>query len=165
MLSCRVASPVAIVQVGYIFFPAPSPPSGVRAAQNGPGSVQVSWRAASGPVIKYVIYYRQQMEIDAPATEATITGLIVGATYSIRMVAKSRTLPSNVTSPLYATIGTLISLILLDCMLLQIQSQPPSLLPPPLPPSRLVMLSLSPAPSHSQVELLALQTLSGRGLE
>ena len=97
--------------------PAPSPPSGVSVSQNGVDSVQVSWKPPSGEptVIGYIIYYQQQdgghtdsQIAGATATNATITGLITGATYSITMVAAtSSTLPSNETAAVNITIGTI----------------------------------------------------------
>ena len=94
--------------------PAPSPPSGVTVSQNGVGSVQVSWTPPSGEptVTGYIIYYQQQdgghngsEMAGATATNATITGLMTGATYSITMVATSNTLPSIVTAAENITIG------------------------------------------------------------
>ena len=63
----------------------------------------------------YIIYYQQEEEggqrlsvgAEAAATNASITGLIAGATYSITMVATSSTLPSNETAALTVTIGTI----------------------------------------------------------
>ena len=61
----------------------------------------------------YTIYYQQQdggpsgsVEAGQYNTSITIPGLIVGATYSISIVAKSSTLPSTVTTGHRATIGT-----------------------------------------------------------
>ena len=94
--------------------PAPSPPYGVTVSQNGVGNVQVSWTAPSGEpaVTGYIIYYQQQdgghnglMMAGVNATNATINGLIMGATYSITMVATSSTLPSTVTAAKNITIG------------------------------------------------------------
>ena len=94
--------------------PAPFPPSGVTVSQNELDSVQVSWTPpAGGPAVTgYIIYYQQQdgghsdSEIAATtATTAIITGLIAGATYSITMVATSRTLPSTVTAAETITTG------------------------------------------------------------
>ena len=96
--------------------PAPSPPSNVTVSQNGVNSVQVSWTPPSGEptVTGYIIYYQQQdgehngsEMAGATTTTATITGLMTGATYSITMVATSRTLPSTVTSAVTITIGML----------------------------------------------------------
>ena len=70
-------------------------------------SVVVSWTPPSGKpdVTGYIIYYQQdggqRLSENAGATAATtttITGLIVGATYSFTMVANSSTLPSTETS-------------------------------------------------------------------
>ena len=58
----------------------------------------------------YYIYYQYSMILhsmtaEATPTSATITGLIVGVTYSINVVANSTTLPSNVTTAPDITIG------------------------------------------------------------
>ena len=93
---------------------APSPPSGVTVSQNGVDSVQVSWTPPAGEpaMTGYIIYYQQQdgghtdsEMAGATATTATVTGLIIGATYSITMVTTSSTLPSTVTSAENITIG------------------------------------------------------------
>jgi len=96
--------------------PAPDPPSGLTASQNGLDSALVSWTAPSGgaAVTGYTIYYSYQQEggerssvsAGASDTSATISGLIEGATYSITIVASSNTLPSTVTGPQTITIGT-----------------------------------------------------------
>ena len=61
----------------------------------------------------YTIYYQQQdggpsgsVEAGQYDTSITIPGLIVGATYSISIVANSSTLHSTVTTGPSATIGT-----------------------------------------------------------
>ena len=61
----------------------------------------------------YTIYYQQQdggpsgsVEAGQSDTSITIPGLIVGATYSISIVAKSSTLPSTTTTGPSVTIGT-----------------------------------------------------------
>ena len=95
--------------------PAPSPPSAVSVSQNGQDSVLVSWTPPSGgpDVTGYIIYYRYYTicgswwfteYAGATATNATITGLIAGATYYISMVVISSTLPR--TEELTVTIGT-----------------------------------------------------------
>ena len=72
----------------------------------------VSWTAPSQTVTGYVIYYQQDggerisMSVEASATSYTITGLNIGATYSISMVATSNTLPSNIIGPQMITLGT-----------------------------------------------------------
>ena len=94
--------------------PALSPPSAVNVSQNGLDSVLVSWTPPSGEsdVTGYIIYYQQDggqrisENAGATATTATITGLIAGATYSISMVATSRTLPSTETAAQTVTLGT-----------------------------------------------------------
>ena len=101
----------------YLFLPppAPSPPSGLSVSQNGLDSALVSWTAPSGEpaVTGYIIYYQQEEggqrfseSAEAAATNASITGLIAGVTYSITMVATSSTLPSTETAVLTVTIGT-----------------------------------------------------------
>ena len=93
--------------------PAPDPPSGLTASQNGLDSALVSWTAPSGgaAVTGYTIYYQQEggerssASAGASATSATISGLIEGATHSITIVATSNTLPSTVTGPQTITIG------------------------------------------------------------
>ena len=96
--------------------PAPSPPTDVTVSQNGLGSLLVSWTPPSGGanVTGYTIYYQYSMilhsmtaEAKATATNATITGLIAGVTYSINVVANSTTLPSTVTTAPDITIGIL----------------------------------------------------------
>ena len=94
--------------------PAPGPPSGLTASQNGLESALVSWTAPSGAaaVTGYTIYYQQEggerssVSAGASDTSSTISGLIKGATYSITIVASSDTLPSTVTGPQTITIGT-----------------------------------------------------------
>ena len=94
--------------------PAPDPPSGLTASQNGLDSALVSWTAPSGgaTVTGYIIYYqheggeRSSVSAGASDTSATISGLIEGTTYSITIVATSNTLPSTVTGPQTITIGT-----------------------------------------------------------
>ena len=98
----------------HFFLQAPSPPSGVSVSQNGLGSVLVSWTPPSGEsaVTGYIIYYQQdggqRLSQSAGPTETTanITGLIVhvGATFSITVVANSRTLPSPETTAQSITI-------------------------------------------------------------
>ena len=80
---------------------------------NGVDSVQVSWTPQSGEAVTgYIIYYQQQdgghngsQMAGATTTNATITGLMTGATYSITMVAASSTLPSTMTAAETITIG------------------------------------------------------------
>ena len=83
-------------------------------SQNGLNSLLVTWTPSQGPdVTGYTIYYQKQnggpsgsVEAGQSDTSITIPGLIVGATYSISMVANSSTLPSTVTTGHSATIGT-----------------------------------------------------------
>ena len=99
-------------------FLAPSPPSNLSVSQNGPDSVLVSWIAPSGEpaVTGYIIYYQQhdgeQCLSESAGPTANIIGLIVGATYSITIMATSSTLPSTETAALNVTIGTRQPLIL-----------------------------------------------------
>ena len=94
--------------------PAPSPPSDVSVSQNGLNRLLVTWTPSQGPdVTGYTIYYQQQdggpsgsVEAGQNDTSITIPGLIVGATYSISIVANSSTLPSTVTTGSSVTIGS-----------------------------------------------------------
>ena len=94
--------------------PAPDPPSGLTASQNGLDSALVSWTAPSGgaAVTGYTIYYQQEggerssASAGASATSATISGLMEGATYMITMTATSNTLSSIATAPTSLVIGT-----------------------------------------------------------
>ena len=122
--------------------PAPSPPSGLSVSQNGLESALVSWTVPSGgaAVTGYIIYYQQEEgglklseSAEAAATTTSITGLIVGVTYSITMVATSSTLPSAETAAQNVTIGTVyITLNQKEhstntyCTSPHTQSQPPS---------------------------------------
>ena len=77
-------------------------------------SLLVTWTPSQGPdVTGYTIYYQKQdggpsgsVKAGQSDTSITIPGLIVGATYSISIVANSSTLPSTVTTGPSATIGT-----------------------------------------------------------
>ena len=85
--------------------PAPSPPSNVGVSQNGLNSLLVTWTPSAGPnVTGYTIYYqqidgRQNGSVKAVETDTSIviTGLTLGANFSISMVTNSSTLPSIVT--------------------------------------------------------------------
>ena len=85
--------------------PAPSPPSDVRVSQNGLNSLLVTWTPSAGPnVTDYTIYYqqidgRQNGSVTAAETDTSvvITGLTLGANFSIRVSANSNILPSIVT--------------------------------------------------------------------
>ncbi|CAI8053974.1 Receptor-type tyrosine-protein phosphatase F, partial [Geodia barretti] len=85
--------------------PAPSPPSNVRVSQNGLNSLLVTWTPSAGPnVTGYTIYYqqidgRQNGSVKAVETDTSIviTGLTLGANFSISVVTNSSTLPSIVT--------------------------------------------------------------------
>ena len=93
--------------------PAPNPPSNLTVSQSRLDSVLTSWRVSSESTIVngYTIYYQQEggerysLSVGANETNATINGLIEGATYSIIIVATSNTLPSTVTGPQNITIG------------------------------------------------------------
>ena len=106
----------------------------------------------------YTIYYKYSgtpysVKAEANATSATITGLNLGVTYSINVVANSTTLSSKVTTAPDITIGiryTVTAGHLATSFLTQRLLLSPS--PPPLPPSWLESLSLSPALSLYLVE-------------
>ena len=83
-------------------------------SQNGLGSTLVSWTPGDLTAIGYIIYYQQHQPqqlrfllVDgADTTNATITGLMAGATYSISVASTSGTLPSTETAvPHDVTIG------------------------------------------------------------
>ena len=95
-------------------FAAPSPPSNVIVSQNGLESLLVSWTTGESIVTGYIISYQQQDEVHSDAvtetvTSTIITGLMIGATYSISIVATSSTLPSNETIAQNITIGNGVS--------------------------------------------------------
>ena len=89
-------------------------------SENGLNSLLVTWTPSQGhDVTGYTIYYQQQdggpsgsVEAGQHDTSITIPGLIVGATYSISIVAKSSTLHSTVTTGPSVTIGTSIKNLL-----------------------------------------------------
>ena len=94
------------------FYAAPSPPSDVDVSQNGIESLLVSWTAGESIVTGYIISYQQQdgvhsdsVNVNETVISTIITGLMIGATYSISVVATSSTLPSNETIPQNITIG------------------------------------------------------------
>ena len=93
-----------------LFFAAPSPPSNVIVSQNGLESLLVSWTGGESIVTGYIISYKQQDEVHSDSftetvTSTIITGLMIGTTYSISIVATSSTLSSNVTTAPDITIG------------------------------------------------------------
>ena len=97
--------------INYVFA-APSPPSNVIVSQNGLKSLQVSWTQGESTVTGYIISYRQQdgvhsgsVNVNETVISTIITGLIIGATYFVSVVATSSTLPSNETIPQNITIG------------------------------------------------------------
>ena len=99
-----------------MFFAAPSPPSNVIVSQNGLESLLVSWTAGESIVTGYIISYQQQdgvhsdsVAVNETVTSTIITGLMIGATYSISIVATSNTLPSNETIAQNITIGNGVS--------------------------------------------------------
>ena len=62
----------------------------------------------------YIISYKQQdgvhsdsVNVNDTVTSTIITGLMIGATYSISIVATSNTLPSDETTALDITIGNM----------------------------------------------------------
>ena len=75
-------------------------------------ALQVSWSApASGAIVTgYVIYYEttggseQSVTVGAAATEYTLTGLMIGESYNISIVALSGQLPSILTGPVSVTL-------------------------------------------------------------
>ena len=80
-------------------------------SQNGLESLLVSWTPGESIVTGYIISYRQQdgvhsgsVNVNETVISTIITGLMIGATYSISVVATSSTLPSN-TIPQNITIG------------------------------------------------------------
>ena len=83
---------------------APSPPSNVRVTQNGFNSLLVTWTPSQEPdVTGYTTTYQQihggqSGSLNTNQTSITITELIVGATYSIGVLANSNTLPSIMTN-------------------------------------------------------------------
>ena len=90
---------------------APDPPSDLTLSRTAMDVLLVSWTAPSQAVTGYVIYYQQDggermsVSVEASATSYNITGLTIGATYSISMVATSNTLSSTVIGPQTITIG------------------------------------------------------------
>ena len=94
----------------------------MRVAQNGLESLLVTWTPSQEPdVTGYTIFYQQiDGEHSGPTTtgrtdtSATITGLIVGATFSISVSATSDTLPSTRTQGKEILIGMYVLPILQD---------------------------------------------------
>ena len=72
----------------------------MRVSQNGVNSLLVTWTPSEGPdVTGYTVHYQQidgaqNGSVIATDTSVIITGLIVGATFSISVSANSNTLPS-----------------------------------------------------------------------
>ena len=95
------------------FFTAANPPLNLVAVQLSITAVQVSWSApASGATVTgYVIYYEttggseQSVTVGAAATEYALTGLMIGQTYSISIVALSAQLPSILSGPVSVTLS------------------------------------------------------------
>ena len=79
-------------------------PSNVRVSQKDQNSVLVSWTYLSSwpQVTSYYISYNEVHSVSVTATkddnEAIISGLVVGVTYYITVVANSSTLPSIATT-------------------------------------------------------------------
>ena len=97
----------------YVPSTAANPPTGLTAVQDGLTSILVFWTApASGgaTVTGYRISYQtgggseQTVDVGAVATSHTLTGLQIGATYSISIEALSSTLPSTVVGPVTVTV-------------------------------------------------------------
>ena len=94
--------------------PVPSPPSGVMVSQNGLKGLLVTWTPSAGSnVTGYTIFYQDQdggesgsLEVGETDTNATITGLMSGATYNISIIANSSTLPSDIIAGPDLTIGS-----------------------------------------------------------
>ena len=106
---------MSVLSCTYIYFsqPAPDPPSDLTLSRTAMDVLLVSWTAPSQAVTGYVIYYQQDggermsVSVEASATSYNITGLTIGATYSISMVATSNTLPSNITESQTITLGSI----------------------------------------------------------
>ena len=104
--------------INYIFA-APSPPSNVIVSQNGLESLLVLWTHGESIVTGYIISYQQQDGVhsdsvnvnETTVTSTIITGLMIGVTYSISIVATTSTLPSNVTTAPDITIGNVITTV------------------------------------------------------
>ena len=82
---------------------APSAPSDVKVTQNGLKSVLVSWTAGDMSVTGYFISYSSEegretnsLSAEENDTYIIISGLTVGATYIVNILANSSTLPSTV---------------------------------------------------------------------
>ena len=90
--------------------------------QNGLESLRVTWTLSQGPnVTGYTIYYQEihgknsgLLTVERTDTTAIITGLIVGATFSISVSATSDTLPSITTQGKEILIGMYVPPILQD---------------------------------------------------
>ena len=82
-------------------------------SQNGLDSILVSWTVSGESIVTgYIISYQQQDGVHSGSvtavTSTIITGLMIGATYSISIVASSNTLPSTETTD-DITIGNMIT--------------------------------------------------------
>ena len=83
--------------------------------QNGVGSLLVSWGSAQGDsnvVTGYTIFYQgsdggKGSSINAESTYATIAQLVVGATYSVTVIANSALLTSVESKERHKTISML----------------------------------------------------------
>ena len=119
-----------------IISPAPSPPSDISVSQNGLNSLLVSWSLGESIVTGYIISYQQQngghngsVTVNDTVTSTIITGLMIGATYYISIVATSNTLPSTEITVTDITIGNVSSMyynIIIENKI-YFQSQPLSL--------------------------------------
>ena len=86
--------------IRHIISLGPPPPSDVSVSQNGLNSLLVTW-TPSGSVTGYTVHYQQidgtqNGSVIATDTSVIITGLMVGATFSISVSANSNTLSSAV---------------------------------------------------------------------
>ena len=83
-----------ITRVLYPFYTGASPPRAVTAVQDGPTSIRVSWTPPSplGDTTGYRISYTGggSVDVDGGNTNShTLTGLIIGQTYTISIVGTS----------------------------------------------------------------------------
>ena len=109
--------PVIVIAINHtvVLFTGTNQPQDLSAVQRNitEVQVQVSWSApASGATVTgYVIYYEttggseQSVTVGAAASEYTLTGLTIGQTYIISIVALSGQLPSIRTGPVSVTLS------------------------------------------------------------
>ena len=108
-----------------MIFAGTSPPSGVTAVQDGPTSIRVSWTPSSDAT-GYMIYYDNNRDhsgneaVSNGSTEThTLTGLVIGDTYTISIVATSHHFPSERVA-IIITLGRTLALILIWCVPLKL---------------------------------------------